>query len=171
MGVLTIGKPLTWNDIQGNLKWHKQQYLHSFINNYLSYQSNTSSGEHFGDELEYNIFTINTSNNRAKISSNMMGLLDKINSDVELPRTDWHPEYGDWMIEGVPKFPFEHLLDGIYHLEGNLSWKLLFIDFMLLPICDALAVFLWIYLPVILFIYSRKMNWKAMIGRSSLYKD
>ncbi len=121
MGVLTIGKPLTWNDIQGNLKWHKQQYLHSFINNYLSYQSNTSSGEHFGDELEYNIFTINTSNNRAKISSNMMGLLDKINSDVELPRTDWPPEYGDCMIAGVPKFPFEHLLDGIYHLEGNLS--------------------------------------------------
>ncbi len=56
-------------------------------------------------------------------------------------------------------------------LECNLSWKLIFIDFMLLPICDALAVFLWIYLPVILFIYSRKMNWKAMIGRDSSYKD
>lgn len=56
------------------------------------------------------------------------------------------------------------------HLECNLSWKLFFIDFMLLPICDALAVFLWIYLPVISFIYSRKMNWKVMIGRDSLYK-
>lgn len=57
------------------------------------------------------------------------------------------------------------------HLECNLSWKLFFIDFILLPICDALAVFLWIYLPVILFIYSRKMNWKAMIARDSSYKD
>lgn len=56
-------------------------------------------------------------------------------------------------------------------LECHLSWKLFFIDFMLLPICDAFAVFLWIYLPVILFIYSRKMNWKAMISRNSSYKD
>jgi hypothetical protein len=57
------------------------------------------------------------------------------------------------------------------HLECNLSWKLFFIDFVLLPICDAIAVFLWIYLPVMLFIYSKKMNWKAMIRRRSSYKD
>lgn len=57
------------------------------------------------------------------------------------------------------------------HLECNLSWKLLFIDFLLLPICDGMAVFLWIYLPIILFIYSKKMHWKAMIRRSSSYKD
>ena len=57
------------------------------------------------------------------------------------------------------------------HLEFRLSWKMFLIDFTLLPICDAMAVFLWIYAPVMLFIYSKKMNWKAMIRRNSSFKN
>lgn len=57
------------------------------------------------------------------------------------------------------------------YLELTLSWKMILIDFIFLPICDAIAVFLWIYAPIILFIYSKKMKWKAMIRGNSSYKN
>ncbi|MDR2539959.1 MAG: hypothetical protein LBC45_05150 [Chlamydiales bacterium] len=66
---------------------------------------------------------------------------------------------------------FQWIFYCVTHLEWNLSWKFILIDFTLLPICDTLAAFLWIYLPIVLFIYSRKMNWKATIGRDSLHKN
>jgi rod shape-determining protein MreD len=57
------------------------------------------------------------------------------------------------------------------YLEISISWKMFLIDFVLLPTCDGIAVFLWLYAPIILFIYSKKMNWKAIISRNSSYKN
>ena len=129
MGVLTIGKPLTWSEINSNLQHYRERYLDNFINNYQLYKDNISHGQCFGDEIEYGIFTTNKHSRRVKISNNMTDLLNNINhhgdddNRVVKSMNTWHPEYGDWMIEGVPLEPFKNINEGIYHLEQNLCLR------------------------------------------------
>ena len=55
MGVLDVGKPLTWLEIKNNLTTIKNKYLNNFISLYFYNKDNTSTGEYFGEEIEYSL--------------------------------------------------------------------------------------------------------------------
>ena len=116
MGVLDEGKPLTWSEIKNNLNTIKNKYLNNFISLYFYNKDNTCTGEYFGEEIEYSLYNRDNSTPFIGASS----LIQKLNELSHTCNTTWHPEYGDWMIEGVSEYPYSLEENRIFLLEYNL---------------------------------------------------
>ena len=142
MGVLTIGNPLPYKEIKKDKKNYKDKYTDDVINLIFKYSNNKSKGVHFGEELEYCIFKVNHSSKKAKVTHDIQELLSYLNNDKSNYHTDWHPEYGDWMIEGVPKHPYKCLEEAIFNLESNLQnrRKLLTQYLSISELCPTLSI-------------------------------
>ncbi len=146
MGVLTIGTPLTWENIKPLTAKMKYKYTQSFLMKYLTYVNNRGVGDKFGEELEYSVFccyqNYHTKELQIKLGKDMSSLIYHLNNYNQDATTSWHPEYGDWMVEGVSEKPFDGLLDGILNLETRLKQRrrTLLTNLKIQEICPTLSL-------------------------------
>ena len=141
MGVFNLGEALSWYEINNNLKYYKSKYTNDFIEKYNNYCNTKVNSQCFGEELEYAIFKVNNKYKKCKVSTDMESLINNINTYTINATTSWHPEYGDWMIEGVPLKPFRDIEDGVLNLEKILisRRKLLLSNLSLYELCPTLS--------------------------------
>lgn len=108
MGLLSVGTPLQWEDSIQYLEKVKYNGITQLLR--IMKQSDKVTNKPFlwGDELEY-ILLDNGSN---KITVNNDDILIKVNTvlnaECEQKNLVYHPEYGSYMIEATPCFPYSH---------------------------------------------------------------
>ena len=90
---------------------YKSKYLKLALQQLLSCCDNIfTNGKKWGDEIEYSFLDQNL--NPSLITASLISKLDD-------SKSYWMPEYGAWMLEGIPKYPYENILE----VEKNMNHR------------------------------------------------
>lgn len=147
MGLLTVGKPLKWEDAAKAREYVKEHGVDQFINNF-KHNKEAFQGTEFmwGDEIEYMIIHAPDEEGKRHMarlslrSHEVIEAIEKQQKDLheqeqalelknqhssELPdnranEVVIHPEYGSFMIEGTPATPYGNLTKDLRRVEQNM---------------------------------------------------
>ena len=100
MGVLTVGRPLSWEEALPHLEYVRQHGVLQFLAHYRRYEHITKDSLFYGDEIEYGLFRLD--GGRAFLSlrgAEVRKLLESREREErraipESGKVTWHPEYG-----------------------------------------------------------------------------
>ena len=115
MGLLTNSEILSWDEHSKNISSYKDLGILQFIRLYNCYKLNTSIPFFWGYEMEYML--IKKIKNNYKL--NLIG--SKLIDTLSKKDNCWLPEYADWMIEKIPKRPFNNKIVNLLNLEKDLQ--------------------------------------------------
>lgn len=107
MGIFVRGKLLNWLEIKENIKILKKFGVNQFLE---VYKNNNSKKYNitWGDEIEHTILENNIT--PCLIANKLLEIL---------PSNMYSPEYANYMIESIPKTPFDKL-EELYMIEDNM---------------------------------------------------
>ena len=99
-----------------------------FISLYNQRKNDTADELQWGDEIEYQLIAFDDEARVARIALRAEDLLATLSAKEQLyGRRDgfgeacsWHPEYGGWMIEGTPRFPYSGFTADLRRVETNM---------------------------------------------------
>lgn len=127
MGIFTDAKLLDWEEIKPQLPNLRIQLTQDFIKlfQYIKLPDLEVEDDvqfRFGEEIEYSLVSLLTEQREAQVYSQADVVLPKLAS-ISSPKsqTQWHPEYANWMIEGVSKRPYQNLRNALDGLFKNLQ--------------------------------------------------
>ncbi|KAI1289280.1 Glutamate--cysteine ligase catalytic subunit [Halotydeus destructor] len=102
---------LNWEEIKENIEHIRQLGIEQFIAVYNKSKDRQDSPFTWGDELEYMVLKLDSSNNVAKVSLRSAELLEVLKNKEQSSEgsVDWQSEAGSWMLEGVPGRPYGQL--------------------------------------------------------------
>eukprot|EP00124_Ichthyophonus_hoferi_P003024 Ihof_evm6s236 gene=Ihof_evmTU6s236 len=126
MGLLTVGQPMKWEDAKKHANLVRNNGIEQFLNIYEQQKSRRNNELKFGEELEYIVVSFDDTNRIAQVAlrtSEVLHDLEEEQNNVP-PGTKlectWHPEYGRYMIEGVPGGPYGFSLDELPLVEDSM---------------------------------------------------
>jgi len=126
--ILRVGNPLRFPDSKPNLQNVRISGVEQFTNHYLRSKHIKSPEFKWGDELEYGIFkkspgqkTYDISLRGAEIREYLAGLESEF-KNVDLG-CSWQPEYGAWMVEAVPRDPFDGYVADLLTVERSMKLR------------------------------------------------
>ncbi|KAI1289305.1 Glutamate--cysteine ligase catalytic subunit [Halotydeus destructor] len=97
---------LTWDEIKPNIDHIKRRGLEQFIALYNKYKDRQDDPFKWGDEIEYMIIKLDSSEKVARISLRSAEILKQLRKeDSSENQVEWQSECGSWMLEGVPGRP------------------------------------------------------------------
>ena len=118
MGFLTVnGMLMTYDEYKEKINCYRTFGLLQFAKLYGIHKDRQieNSALHWGEEIEYHLYTLDKDKNTAKLSCDASDILRDFNqileSSVEDPGFKLLPEFGNWMIEAVPSFPYKNYAD------------------------------------------------------------
>ncbi|CCH42120.1 Glutamate-cysteine ligase [Wickerhamomyces ciferrii] len=129
MGLLSLGTPLPWEESRQYSNHIRSNGLEQLINMFNAASKRQDDPFLWGDELEYILVQFNNNTHRAKINIDKDYILEDLNKpghceyDLALRNnTNFHPEYGRFMIEATPIKPYngESLNDYLF-VEENMT--------------------------------------------------
>ena len=111
---------MTFNEYKEHINCYKKAGLLQFQNLFKRYKDIKINKEnlHWGEEIEYHLYSFREEENLVLISADCSGLLEKYNELTEGgEKFDFKmlPEFGNWMIEATPLIPY-----GAYDKAENL---------------------------------------------------
>ena len=125
MGFLKdLGFVMTYNEYKEFIAKYKQKGIMEFIGVWNAYKDKRLSKEdlHWGEEIEYHMYTFKEEDNRVALSCDAVQIIQKFdrpsverNEDGLLPwekdpleQLDFRlmPEFGQWMLEAIPANPY-----------------------------------------------------------------
>ena len=122
MGFLVESEPLDWSDAVEIARYVRDHGVEQFINVFFETKGITEDLLKYGDEIEYQIIRLcgrpTDPNRRPKISLRSPEIIQALqlfeahgrnHGLSEADMCSWMPEYGRWMLEAVPRKPFEGL--------------------------------------------------------------
>ncbi|QEL59792.1 hypothetical protein CJJ09_001878 [Candidozyma auris] len=129
MGLLSLGTPLDWHESRKHNEHVRENGIEQLINIFKQHGKRQNDHFYWGDEVEYMLVDIDSSNKTAKLAIDRDSILDDLN-DPSKPEiamkainnnVSFHPEYGRYMIEATPLKPYdgESLSDYVY-VEENM---------------------------------------------------
>lgn len=127
--ILRKGNPLKWNDAKPYLKHVRKSGVKQFLNHYNRVKDIKSPKFFWGDELEYGIFQYNKNINSYDLSLQrgveIQEYLEGIeNNLLDLPAGClWQPEYGSWMVETVPRNPYDGYVSTLLLVEKSMQLR------------------------------------------------
>ena len=139
MGFLdTPGKSLTMDEIKEHKNLHHKA-IAQFLKIYQKYKNIQRANLKFGDEVEY--YIAYNGENRISLLLSANEMCDNINEDLLVRKNiNFRPEYAKWMIESIPKNPYNNTLEEIDCVEKNMYARRKFIKERLPRHCDIYAV-------------------------------
>ena len=124
MGLLTAGKPLSWEETQ---KWQEHVRTHGiqqFINLYKKLERRCGDVLKWGDEVEYNLIKIDDEKQEAKLLVRAPEVLEALQEPERRGVKDlesmWRPEFAAYMIEGTPGSPYGSSIEEFANVEKNM---------------------------------------------------
>mmetsp|Transcript_5994 Transcript_5994/g.25078 ORF Transcript_5994/g.25078 Transcript_5994/m.25078 type:complete len:890 (+) Transcript_5994:157-2826(+) len=128
MGVLTVGRPLTWEESLEKLKYVREHGVKQFIAHYKKHQAVAKEVFFYGDEIEYGLFRLDREARKPYLSlrgAEVRELLDDREVEerfgaAEAGKCTWHPEYGAWMVESTPAEPYSGFTADLRRVETNM---------------------------------------------------
>eukprot|EP01041_Mallomonas_annulata_P007504 gene7504-15355_t len=125
--ILKVGNPLSWEVAKPHLSFIWRQGINQFIDHYKRSQGIESPTFLWGDEIEYGIFK-KDNRNHFDLSLRALYLREKLNN-LENDFKDfkegcvWQPEYGNWMIEAIPKDPYTGYVSDLLKVEKTMQLR------------------------------------------------
>jgi glutamate--cysteine ligase catalytic subunit len=125
MGLLSLGTPLDWPQVQPHINHVKKHGISQFLHIWNTVKSRRKDYLLWGEEVEYCVIDLTT--NIPKVSLRAEETLAKLQS-LELQaiqggnvfESSWKPEYARYMLEGTPGLPYGHTLDDLLIVEDNM---------------------------------------------------
>jgi len=128
MGVLTVGKPLSWDQAAKHRQYVREHGLHQFLKTFARVKDITNDRLFYGDEVEYGILKLDDSTQTVKLSLRSSEVLEKLREKEGEVTTGhsgctWHQEYGSWMVEGTPSTPYGGYTTSLLQVEHNMRLR------------------------------------------------
>jgi glutamate--cysteine ligase catalytic subunit len=106
MGLLSEGKPLSWEETKALADHVRKHGVQQFVHLYRKLETRKGDVLKWGDEVEYVLVKLDSEKKHAKVLLNADELLEPLQiaenrGDSDLPSL-WRPEYASYMIEGTP---------------------------------------------------------------------
>uniref|UniRef100_A0A1X7UMB8 Glutamate--cysteine ligase n=1 Tax=Amphimedon queenslandica TaxID=400682 RepID=A0A1X7UMB8_AMPQE len=128
MGLLSKGKPLSWEETKKNAwKVHKVG-IQQFISLFHKLKDRKGDTLKWGDEVEYSLISIDDEKKVAKLSllsSQILEVLQKPQLDDPLHhKAKWTPEYASYVVEGTPgASPYGGCYSDFNVVEANMKLR------------------------------------------------
>ncbi|KAI0565624.1 Glutamate--cysteine ligase [Gracilaria domingensis] len=124
MGLLSEGTPLSWPASAPYRNRVRQDGVQQFLSVYNAAKHFKQHELKWGDEVEYLLIRLDTTNRRATLSLRAPVLLPLLQKEEqERPNAVpvlWRPEYARWMIEGTPGVPYRSYAADLVNVERNM---------------------------------------------------
>jgi hypothetical protein len=130
--LLRVGNPLQWQASKPFLSPVRASGISQFISHYKRCQGVEMDNFMWGDEVEYGIFSSDSVSGRLDLSCPTgYNVQQRLTQEVSQKRdpgaiaatedSEWHPEYGSWMVEAVPGKPFDsNTLYDVLHVQRSM---------------------------------------------------
>ncbi|EGF79020.1 hypothetical protein BATDEDRAFT_35498 [Batrachochytrium dendrobatidis JAM81] len=127
MGLLSLGTPLSWEDLHPHADHVRTHGIAQFLNIWNRVKSRRKDHLLWGDEIEYVVVELNKDARTARLALDASVALDTL-SQMEndtlaaggVPDSSWKPEYGRYMLEGTPGVPYGSTVDDLLTVEENM---------------------------------------------------
>ncbi|KAK8858883.1 hypothetical protein IAR55_003114 [Kwoniella newhampshirensis] len=135
MGLLALGTPLTWDETKPLAEHIRNHGITQFLNTWDRWKDKTGKGLLWGDEIEYMVASFNDENKQARLSLRQTEILEKLQSVTLDPSLEkfkpaccaaiptFHPEYGRYMLESTPGFPFSGNPSSLVAVEADMRFR------------------------------------------------
>ena len=124
MGFLEAGAPpLSWSDVVEVKEYIREHGVVQFLNLYSKHKDDANDSLFWGQEMEYHSIYKSPVDGSPKVDLRAARrVIDVLNEAEELigGSLSWHLEYGSWMIECVPKDPYNDYLEELLTVEAKL---------------------------------------------------
>ena len=124
--VLTVGRPLPWQEAKDKLTYVRQHGVDQFIQHYRRHATKQRDTLLYGDEIEYGLFELSSSGASLSLRGDeVRSLLSNREAEErraipESGKVTWHPEYGSWMVESTPEKPYSGYTDDLRRVESSM---------------------------------------------------
>ena len=124
--VLTVGRPLPWQEAKDKLTYVRQHGVDQFIQHYRRHETKQRDTLLYGDEIEYGLFKLSSSGASLSLRGDeVRSLLSNREAEErraipESGKVTWHPEYGSWMVESTPEKPYSGYTDDLRRVESSM---------------------------------------------------
>ena len=124
MGFLEAGSPpLSWDECVQIKDYIREHGAIQFLNLYKKHKDDANESLFWGEEMEYHIIYQESPESPPKIylkaSEKAVNILSEAEELIGGSLT-WHLEYGAWMIECVPRDPYNDYLEELLTVEAKL---------------------------------------------------
>eukprot|EP00948_MAST-09A_sp_MAST-9A-sp1_P002264 g2264.t1 len=127
MGFMDEGSTLPWPKSKKHLAYVREHGIEQFIETYNRVKGRANDVLLWGDEVEYHLVQFSPSERTVKIAISATDHLRKLEEAEkvlqERSAISWHPEYGEWMIEGTPAQPYGNYVSDLLKVEYNMSLR------------------------------------------------
>lgn len=110
MGLLSLGKPMSWDETKKYAEHVRYHGIQQFINLHNKLKNRNDECLKWGDEIEYMIVKFDHNNQKVRVSlraHEILNIMDKREEEEGENRSVlWRPEFGSYMIEGTPGKPY-----------------------------------------------------------------
>lgn len=118
MGFLEVGEPpLQWEEVEKVKDYVRRHGVEQLIHLFDNFKRHINHEVKWGYELEYHLVSMDSALRLPKVFIRSVEVIITASTCGAL---DWHPEYGAWMIEMTPKYPFSDNLQEITEIEQRL---------------------------------------------------
>ncbi|CAI8000015.1 Glutamate--cysteine ligase catalytic subunit [Geodia barretti] len=126
MGLLSEGKPLTWEETRKYVELVKRTGALQFLANYNRLKDRPRDELKWGDEIEYTLVAVDDDKKRTQLHligpDILQGLQVPETEDPDNHSTKWRPEYASYMIEGTPgAVPYGGSAHHLNVVEANMT--------------------------------------------------
>lgn len=125
MGLLTVGKPLSFEETQKLSKYVRDHGISQFLSVWNRVKDIRDDELKFGDEIEVGVFVLDNEAKTVKMSirsAELRSILTHREAENihQWEGADWHPEFGAWMIESTPSRPYSNYVNDLLRVERNM---------------------------------------------------
>lgn len=127
--ILRRGNPLNWKQAKPYLSSVRKSGVKQFINHFNRVRDVKTPKFYWGDELEYGIFSYDEQLGTYDLSicggTTIQENLNKVEKKLEdFPYgCIWQPEYGSWMVEAVPRDPYNGFVSNLLLVEKSMQLR------------------------------------------------
>mmetsp|Transcript_57468 Transcript_57468/g.136650 ORF Transcript_57468/g.136650 Transcript_57468/m.136650 type:complete len:687 (+) Transcript_57468:42-2102(+) len=129
MGLLSVGKPLTWEEAAKHRQYVREHGLRQFLATFARVKDISNDRLFYGDEVEYALLKVDNASRSVRLSLRGSEVLEKLRErekEAHSPTVGgctWHQEYGSWMLEGTPAIPYGGYTASLLQVENNMRLR------------------------------------------------
>ncbi|WWC71056.1 uncharacterized protein I206_105009 [Kwoniella pini CBS 10737] len=135
MGLLALGTPLNWEETKPLAEHIRDHGITQFLKTWDRWKDNTGKGLLWGDEIEYMVASFHDEEKKVLLSLRQTEILTKLQSVTLDPALDkykpegctaiptFHPEYGRYMLESTPGYPFSGNPTALVSVEADMRFR------------------------------------------------
>ncbi|KAJ7346569.1 glutamate-cysteine ligase catalytic subunit [Mycena albidolilacea] len=132
MGLLYLGTPLTWDEVEKHADHVRFHGITQFLHTWDRLKDRHGDELLWGDEVEYLVVALDDERKDARLSLRQTEILEKLSSicgsissgspeSVSVPT--FHPEYGRYMLESTPGSPYTGSIPDLISVEANMRYR------------------------------------------------